>query len=181
MAQCKKRMPMRIGKSQNNSISLVNNEVNIMSISSILSFGALLLVSACTGSPATLALQPDFDIATATGPASVSIRETPPGMTFAEFERAVSTGMRSAMPTCGQTTPVVASSPARRIVWHVYPSPPRGVSRLVVNVFDGSGPIVEAQQVIDNTAPTSSVEYAVRTLTHRLLAKLGEQDQKELG
>ena len=146
-----------------------------------LSLSASILVSACTGSQATLASRPDFDVTTSVGSASVSIRETPPEMTFAEFEQVVSAGMRSAMPTCGQTTPVAAPFPARRIVWHVYPVFPRGVSRLVVNVFDGSGPTVEAQQVIDNTAPWSSVEYAVRTLTQRLMAKLDRRDQRVLG
>jgi hypothetical protein len=142
-----------------------------------LSMSASILASACTGSQATLALQPDFDLTTSAGPASVSIRETPPEMTFAEFERAVSAGMQSAMPNCGQTAPVAAPFPARRIVWHVYPVFPRGVSRLVVNVFDGSRPTAEAQQVIDNTAPRSSVEYAVRTLTRRLMAKLDQRAQ----
>jgi hypothetical protein len=153
------------------------NEVCVMRLFRTLSLGASILASACTGSQATLALRPDFDITTLAGPASVSIRETPPEMTFAEFEQAVSAGMQSARPTCGQTTPVAAPFPARRIVWHVYPIFPRGTSRLVVNVFDGSVPTVEAQDVIDNTAPRSSIEYAVRTLTRRLMAKLDQRDQ----
>ena len=145
-----------------------------------LTLGVSVLVSACTGSPATLALQPDFDVATSAGPASVSIREAPPDMTFAEFEQAVSAGMQSAMPALAQTTPVAAPFPDRRIVWHVYPIIPRGASRLVVNIFDGSGPTFEAQQVIDNTAPHSSVEYAVRTLTLRLMAKLDHETNQAL-
>ncbi len=138
-----------------------------------------ILVSSCTGSQTTLALRPDFDVATSAGPASVSIRETPPEMTFAEFERAVSAGMHSACPTSTQTKPV-APFPDRRIVWHVYPIFPRGASRLVVNVFDGSAPTVKAQQVIDNTAPRSSVEYTVRTLTLRLMAELEQRNQQAL-
>jgi hypothetical protein len=147
-----------------------------------LSLSASVLLSACTGSPTTLALQPDFDVATSAGPASVSIRDTPPDMTFAEFQQAVSAGMQSAMPARAQTTSVAAPFPARRIVWHVHPIIRSGTSRLVVNVFDGSsGPTVEAQQVIDNAAPRSSVEYAVQALTQRLMAKLDQRDEAGSG
>jgi hypothetical protein len=137
--------------------------------------------TACTGSPATMALQPDFEVTTAGGPASVSIRETPPDMTFAEFQNAVKTGMQSAMPASWQPTCVAAPFPNRRIVWHVYPIFPRGTSRLVVNVFDGSVPFEHAQQVIDNTAPPSTVVYAVRTLTERLAAQLDRHDAQAVG
>jgi hypothetical protein len=147
-----------------------------------LSLSASVLLSACTGSPTTLALQPDFDVPTSAGPASVSIREAPPDMTFAEFEQAVSVGMQSAMPARAQTTPVAPPFPARRIVWHVYSIIRSGASRLVVNVFDGSsGPTISAQQVIDSADPRSSVEYAVRTLTQRLMAKLDHRDQQDTG
>src|SRR5277367_190224 len=57
---------------------------------------ALLLVSglaACTGSPATLALQPDFEVMTPAGIASVSVRQPLPGMTDAQFTQLVTTGM----------------------------------------------------------------------------------------
>jgi hypothetical protein len=155
-------------------------EIYVMRLFRTLPLSAWVLVSACTGSQTTLALQPAFDVATSAGPASVSIRETLPEMTFAQFEGAVSAGMHSAIPTSTQTTPV-APFPARRIVWHVYPIFPRGASRLVVNVFDGSRPTVETQQVIDNTAPRSSVEYTVRTLTLRLMAKLDQRNQQALG
>jgi hypothetical protein len=47
-------------------------------------------------------------------------------------------------------------------------------SRLVVNVFDGSSPTVEVQEVLDNSAPRSRVEYPVRTLTQRLVANLDQ-------
>ena len=135
----------------------------------------------CTGSPATLALQPDFEVTTTGGPAGVSIRETPPDMTFAEFETAVRTGMRSAMPEAGQPTCVAVPFPDRRIVWHVYPIFPRGTSRLVVNVFDGSVPFEQAQQVIDNSAPPGTIVYAVRTLTSRLAAQLDKHDAQAVG
>ncbi len=137
--------------------------------------------TACTGSPATVALQPAFEVTTAGGPASVSIRETPPDMTFAEFEDAVRTGMRTAMPEAAQPTCVAVPFPDRRIVWHVYPIFPRGASRLVVNVFDGSVPFGHAQQVIDNSAPPTTIVYAVRTLTGRLAAKLDKPDAQAVG
>ena len=137
--------------------------------------------TACTGSPATIALQPSFEVTTAGGPASVSIRETPPDMTFAEFEDAVRTGMQSAMPEAPQPTCIAAPSPDRRIVWHVYQIFPRGTSRLVVNVFNGSVPFEHAQQVIDNSAPPSTIVYAVRTLTGRLAAQLDKHDAQAIG
>jgi hypothetical protein len=128
----------------------------------------------------TRALQPDFEVTTPVGPASVSIRETPPNMTFAEFEQEVGVGMRSAVPTSQQTTPVTTPFPTCRIVWHVYPDFIRGYSRLVVNAFDGSRPISDAQHIIDNTAPASTVVYAVRTLTERLAAKVNQRNQEVL-
>jgi hypothetical protein len=102
-------------------------------------------------------------------------------MSFAEFEYAVSTGMRSAMPESQQTTPAATPFPTRRIVWHVYPSFPHGTSRLVVNVFDGSVPYLDAQQVIDNSAPRSTVVYAVQGLTERLAAELDRRDRAAVG
>src|SRR5690242_14590415 len=58
-------------------------------------FGSI-AVSACTGSQATLAIPPDFELQTSAGISSVSIRESPPGMTDAEFDQLVSGGMASA-------------------------------------------------------------------------------------
>jgi hypothetical protein len=150
-----------------------------MRLSVILSLDALILVSGCTGSPSTLALQPNFAVATSDGPANVSIRGTPPGMTYSNFQHAVRAEMQSAMTENQQTHPTIASTPVRRIVWHVYPIAPRGASRLVVNVFDGSVPFIHAQQVIDNSAPPSTVVFAVRTLTARLDAELGRQEAKQ--
>ena len=151
-----------------------------MRMLSVLSLSASIILSACTGSPATLASQPAFEVTTPTGLASVSIREAPSGMTLTEFEHAVSTGTRSVMPDSQQTTPATTQFPTRRIVWHVYPIPPAGTSRLVVNVFDGSVPFADAQQVIDNSAPRSTVVYAVRTLTERLSAELDRRDREAL-
>jgi len=63
-----------------------------LSVLALLAFAAL---SACTGSPATLAAKPAFEATTPFGLASVSIRETPFGMPWAEFEQAVRDGMEA--------------------------------------------------------------------------------------
>jgi hypothetical protein len=42
---------------------------------------------ACTGSPATLSMRPDFEVTTSIGTANVSIREPLPGLTYDESER----------------------------------------------------------------------------------------------
>ena len=44
--------------------------------------------------------------------------------------------------------------PSRRIVWHVTSSAARGMSRLVVNVFDGVNPYAYEQETVSNSAPT---------------------------
>src|SRR5579859_3244628 len=180
MVGCAQRMHMSIDNERERHLVSNDTGVCIMHLFRTLSFSASLVVSACTGSPATLALPPEFDVATSAGPASVSIRETPPEMTFTEFKQAVSVGMQSAMPICAQTT-TVAPFPTRRIVWHVYPIFPRGASRLVVNVFHGSVPFEHAQQVIDDSAPPSTIVYAVRTLTGRLAAQFDKHDVQAVG
>src|SRR5437868_4782950 len=109
---------------------------------------ALVLLSglaACTGSPATLALQPDFEVMTPAGIASVSIRESPPGMTDAQFTQLLKAGMERAAPDSVIAGRVEPPFPSQRIVWHVNPSPPRGIARLVVNVFDGANPYAYEQ------------------------------------
>src|ERR1700759_2847591 len=128
MVGCTQRMQMPVGNGREIQTCVWQNEVCVMRLFHTLSLGASVLLSACTGSPTTLALQPDFDVATSAGPASVSIRETPPEMTFAEFEQAVSVGMQSARPARAQTTPVAPPFPSRRIVWHVDPIVRSGAS-----------------------------------------------------
>jgi hypothetical protein len=46
-----------------------------------------LTLVACTGSPATLSMRPDFEATTLAGMASVSIRDPLPGLTYGESER----------------------------------------------------------------------------------------------
>jgi hypothetical protein len=151
-----------------------------MRTSSLLLLLALIALSACTGSPATLAMQPDFEIATSAGPASVSIRGAPPGMTDSEFERVVKTAMQAEMPGSLVTRLALPPFPARRIVWHVNPVPARGVSHLVVNVFDGSVPFAYKEEVVENGAPIVAVGYAVRSLTRRLLSVVDQQNQRSV-
>jgi hypothetical protein len=139
---------------------------------------ALLLLSglaACTGSPATLALQPDFEVMTPAGIASVSIRQSPPGMTAAEFTPLVKAGMESA--TRGGVIPgrVEPPFPSQRIVWHVNLSASRGVSRLVVNVFDGANPYAYEQETVINSAPTTVITSAVESMSQRLLPDVAAQ------
>jgi hypothetical protein len=148
-----------------------------MHSSSILWLLALSAVSACTGSPATLALRPDFELATRTGLASVSIREAPSEMTLAEFDRTVKVGMKKALGSSIEPSPTVGPFPERRIVWHVNPMPARGVSRLVVNVFNGSVPFAYEQQVVDNADTPDALVGTVQSMTRRLFAAIDRHDQ----
>lgn len=154
-----------------------NNEVSKMRIIFALPLLALATVSACTGSPATLAMRPDFQVATSAGPAEVCIRETPPGMTFSEFDRIVKDGMVSVTPAITQTDSAAASVPARRFVWHVDPMPARGVWRLAANAFDESTPIVYEQEVMDSSASPGVIAGTVRSMTQRLVTALHQGTQ----
>lgn len=139
---------------------------------------ALLLLSglaACTGSPATLALQPDFEVMTPAGIASVSIRQSPPGMTDAEFTQLVRVGMERAARGSAIAGRVEPPFPSQRIVWHVDPSPPMGSSRLVVNVFDGANPYAYEQETVTNGPPTAVITSAVESMSERLLADVAAQ------
>src|SRR5689334_3646246 len=78
----------------------------------------LLGLAACTGSPAALALRPEFEVMTPAGVASVSIRQSPPGMTDAEFTSLVAAGMKHVASDAG---PIDAPLPSQRIVWYVDP------------------------------------------------------------
>jgi hypothetical protein len=144
---------------------------------SILWLLALSAVSACTGSPATLALRPDFELATPTGLASVSIREAPSDMTLAEFDRTVKAGMQTALGASIEPSPAVGPFPERRIVWHVNAMPARGASRLVVNVFNGSVPFAYEQQVVDNADTPDVLVGTVQSMTRRLFAAIDRHDQ----
>jgi hypothetical protein len=155
----------------------LTNEVNAMRTSSILSLLVLSAVSACTGSPATLAMRPDFLVATQTGLASVSIREAPPDMTLAGFDGTVKSGMESALTASIEPTPTVGPFPERRIVWHIDSMPGYGSSQLVVNVFNGSVPFAYQQQMIDNAAPPGVLAGTVQSMTRRLFATIDRHDQ----
>lgn len=136
-----------------------------------LALASLLATVACTGSPNTVAMPPDFEVMTPEGMASVSIRESLPNLTDAEFQLAVMTGMAEAMPgrVVEQTAPV--PYPKRRIVWHVNPVAARGVSRLFVNVFDGASPVAYEQETVSNGAPRGAITHAVAALTTRLVTR----------
>jgi hypothetical protein len=139
---------------------------------------ALLLLSglaACTGSPATLALQPDFEVMTPAGIASVSIRQSPPGMTDAEFTQLVKASMEGAARGGLIAARVEPPFPSRRIVWHVNLSPSRGISQVVVNVFDGANPYAYEQETVTNSAPTAVITSAVESMSERLLADVAAQ------
>lgn len=139
---------------------------------------ALVGLTACTGSPATLALRPDFVMTTSLGTASVSIRQSPPGMTDATFARMVRTGMEAAMPGSAAPGPVTPPFPVHRIVWHVNPDATPGVSRLVVNVFDGPTPVAVEQARVANGAAEGTLVNSIVSLTRQLAAayaQLGSQ------
>jgi hypothetical protein len=138
-------------------------------------FGSI-VVSACTGSPATLAIPPDFELETPMGIAGVSIRESPSEVTDAEFQQLVATGMVSAMPGVLVNGPATIPFPTRRIVWHVNPVVPRGAQRLVVNVFDGSNAFAYEEQVVDNSAPRIVIESAIASMTSRLAQAMYQHD-----
>ena len=139
----------------------------------ILAFLGTIAASACTGSPATLATAPDFELATPAGIAGVSIRESPPGMPHAEFVRLVSRGMGAALHSSLIDDHTTGPFPSRRIVWHVNQVPARGVSRLMVNAFRGPDPFAYQEQIVDNSAPSETFVAAIASLTRRLSASLG--------
>ncbi len=135
---------------------------------------ALVLVSpiglaACTGSPATLALRPAFEVESPNGIASVSVRGSWPGMTDSEFVQLVKAGMARAASGSVISGPVDAPFPERRIVWHVNPGIGRGVSVLMVNIFDGSVPVSYKQEVVANDASAATIEATIELLTTRLI------------
>ena len=134
---------------------------------------ALLLLSgvvACTGSPATLAVPPSFEVMTPAGVASVSIHKSPPGMTDAEFAQVVMVGMERAARGSVIAGRVEPPFPSRRIVWHVDLSASRGTSELVVNAFDSANPYAYEQETVTNDAPSAVITSAVESMSERLLA-----------
>jgi hypothetical protein len=148
---------------------------------SALALAALFGPGACTGSPATLALRPDFEVKTLGGIDSVSIRGSLPGMTDSEFALLIKEGMGRASPGSVLPGPVEPPFPQCRIVWHVNPDSGRGVSALVVNVFDGSVPVAYEREVVTNNAPTATIADAIVAVTRRLIALYIPRDSKSEG
>jgi hypothetical protein len=141
-----------------------------------LALGSLLGAAACTGSPATLEMQPDFAVSMRDGIASVSIRQSWPGMTDSEFERLVRKSMARALPERVLPGPVAPPFPRCRVVWHVEPMAARGMSMLIVNIFDGPVPIAYEEDTVANSVPTAAVINAIELLTTRLLAPYAQAD-----
>jgi hypothetical protein len=148
---------------------------------SALALAALFGPAACTGSPATLALRPDFEVKTLGGIDTVSIRDSLPGMTDSEFAQLIREGMGRASPGSVFPGPVEPPFPQCRIVWHVNPDLGRGASSLVVNVFDGSVPVAYEREVVTNDAPTATIADAIESATRRLIALYTPRDSKSEG
>jgi hypothetical protein len=136
-------------------------------------------LASCTGSPTTLALQPSFEVMTPAGIASVSIRQSPPGMTDAEFTQAVRAGMERAAYSSASTGQVEPPYPSQRIVWHVDPSIPSPTSRLVVNVFDGAYPYAYEEETVSDGASPAMITSAVESLSERLRRDVAAQTNTE--
>jgi hypothetical protein len=118
---------------------------------------------------------------TPAGTASVSIRESVPGLTDSEFEQLVRTGMERAAPNAVLSGPVQPPFPQIRIVWHVNRYGHDGESSLVVNIFKGSEPFAYEQEVIDSGAPRATIVGAVESMTNRLIAKEVRVDEAAPG
>jgi hypothetical protein len=89
-------------------------------------------------------------------------------MTDAEFTQLVMTGMEWAAPASVYAGGVKPPFTSQRIVWHV--NSQRGISRLLVNVFDGANPYAYEQDTVSNDAPAAVVTFAVKEMSERLLA-----------
>ncbi len=138
---------------------------------------ALLLscLASCTGSPGALALRPDFEVTTPAGIASVSMRQSPVGMTDAEFSRSVREGMACAGYRSVDTGRVNPPYPAQRIVWHVTPTGPRPISRLIVNVFNGEYPYAYEEATVSNDESPAAIASDVTSMSERLLDDIAAQ------
>jgi hypothetical protein len=140
-------------------------------IITVRTIAALIGVAACTGSPTSLRLQPDFTMVASEGLTSVSVRNALPGMADDEFAQIVRTGMQLAAPGAVLSDPVHAPFPQFRIVWHVNPNGPRGsASKLFVNIFENSTPLAYEVAVLDNCAAAGAITHAIESMTRRLMA-----------
>jgi hypothetical protein len=135
----------------------------------ILALLATLCLVACTGSAETLALKPAFEVTTLAGPASVSVRESLPGMPDLEFEQLLTLGMENALRVTAAEQNLQAPYPQRRIVWHVIPAPGRGESRLVANIFDGSVAVASQQETVADSASKAMITHKICMMSRRLI------------
>ena len=51
-----------------------------------------------------------------------------------------------------------------------------GVLTLMVNIFDGSIPVVSEEEVVTDDAPTVTITDAIKSLTRRLIASYTHRD-----
>ena len=137
----------------------------VVALALVLLFGP----AACAGSHAR-APRSDFEVNALGGIASVGIRASLPGMTDSEFEQLVRMGMGRVVEGGVLPGPVAAPLPQCHIVWNVNPSAGRGVSTLIVNIFDGSAPVAYEEEIVSNSAPTATIVGAIESVTSRLLA-----------
>jgi hypothetical protein len=129
----------------------------------------------CTSSPGTLALQPDFEVMTPAGSASVSMRQSPGGMTDAEFSTLIREGMEYAGYRPAGPPAIKPPYPSERIVWHVTPSGPRPTSRLVVNVFNGKCPYAYEEATVYNDESPALITSDIASMSKRLLDDIAAQ------
>jgi len=97
------------------------------------------------------------------------------GMMDAEFTRLVRMGMERAAYRNVSTGQVEPPYPSQRIVWHVNPSGPEPVSRLVVNVFNGGRPYADEEQTISDDASRAAIVSDVESMSEQLRRDVAAQ------
>jgi hypothetical protein len=142
-------------------------QIALIAVSPLSLFG----LTACLGSPRVPVQQPTFELKSPTGLVGVSIRRPLPGRTDSEFEALVKSGMLQAIPTSTLVTPIAAPFPERRLVWHVSVDVPRGTSRLILNMFEGSRAVAYDQEHIGSDASNVEILAAIESMTQRLDAQ----------
>lgn len=136
---------------------------------------ALSCVASCTGSPATVASRPDFEVMTPAGIASVSIRQSPLEVTDAEFTQTIRIGMERAGYRVLNAGTIETPSPVQRIVWHADRTVPSAASRVVVNVFDGANPYAYEEGLVSNDTTLGGITFIVESMSERLLRDVAAQ------
>jgi hypothetical protein len=138
-------------------------------------------LAACTGAPVTQALPPNSEVMTPAGIASVSMRQSPPAMTDAEFSRLVRQGMECAGYQSASSGRVKAPYPSHRIVWHVTPSGRGPNSHLVVNVFNGKYPYAYEEATLANDESPEVITADIAAMSERLLNDIAAQANAHMG